>query len=170
MYDQLSARPLLAMLPQVNALPSAQQQPSPPNWNRFGGLGEGSTQVGGHIVGAFGAVVIVRTFGGEFSEVGGKIRQHVRVGIFLNDQAGGGVAQKEGTEAGLHLGCSDDGLNLSGNVMEAFALGLDGEEFLIVRHGQVSNNRVTVGKNTPENPKKFALGRLFRQQFLAFRR
>jgi hypothetical protein len=50
--------------------------------------------VGGHIVGSFGGMAIAYIFLGDMSEEIAQILPYVGIGIFLDQQRGGGVADK----------------------------------------------------------------------------
>lgn len=91
--------------------------------------------MGRHIVGAFGRMDVAIVLGNKLGEKVIEISQHIRVGIFLDRQAGGGMAQENVTDTALDFRFGDDGLNFAGDFGEGLALGADGELLLIVRHG-----------------------------------
>lgn len=82
------------MLPDVDTLPDAEGEATVGNRDLFRGAGEGSADVGGHIIRAFRAVDVVVAFGHQFCQEVAEVAKHVGVGVFLNHQASGGMAQK----------------------------------------------------------------------------
>lgn len=69
--------------------------------------------------------VKLASFGNEFRQKRFEVSQNVGIGIFLNNQACGGVAQKERTQACLNLRCLNKFAHRAGDRVERFARCLD---------------------------------------------
>ncbi len=67
-----------------------------------------------------------------------QIPQHVRVSVFLDQQAGRSVAQKQSAQAGGHTRFRDDGFNFRGDFAQRLAGGKNFEQLLVVGHGLVA--------------------------------
>ncbi len=90
------------VLEQINVLPGSESQPAVQEWDGQMSLRQSGTDVRGHVVGALGIVPVVRvSIRDEPLEKGIEVMQHIRVGVFLNEQGGGGVLYKEGEQAGV---------------------------------------------------------------------
>jgi len=92
----------MAMFPDINALPGAEHHAAIADGNGEVDGGEGGADVGRHIVIAFGgmdehAVAV----GDEAGEEGFEVAADVGIGVFLDEQRGGGVAEMEGEETVL---------------------------------------------------------------------
>ena len=53
----------------------------------------------GHVVGAFGGVAIIHAAGRQMGKECLQVPAHIRIGIFLDQQAGGSVTQEEGDQS-----------------------------------------------------------------------
>ncbi len=87
--------------------------------------------MGGHVVGAF---VVVDPASGLRCEIGhptGKVREHVGIGVLLNDEAGRGVLHKHRAKGRLKAAASDDLGHFSGDVAETAARRANFQDFLI---------------------------------------
>src|SRR5438045_2462190 len=117
-----------AMFPEVNALPRAQRQPATTDGNGKIDRGKGGADVGGHIVFALGGVDEKRVaVGYEAGEEFLQVPPDVGVGVFLNKQGSGGVAEVEGEEAVLETVSRNPGGDLIGEFVEAAAARGDAE-------------------------------------------
>jgi hypothetical protein len=147
----------IAVFPDVNPLPGAENKTTIDDRDLLRGISQNGADVGGHIVRAFGAVDIVSRFRDEFGEEVGQILEHIGVGIFLDRQAGGGVAQEEMAHAHLDFGVADDRLDCRGDFVEAFAAGAEVELGLVL-HG-VGELRIENGElriRVERNPLRLA--------------
>lgn len=110
------------MFPQVNSLPGPQRQPATHDGNGEINSGEHAPDMGGHIVLALGGmdekrVAVGHKAGKEFFQV----TPNVRVGVFLNEQRGGGVADVERQEAIVEVVLRHPGRGVVGEFVEAAA-------------------------------------------------
>lgn len=116
------------VLEEIDALPGAEGEMAGEERDGKMDAGEGGADVGGHVVGAFeGVDVVAGGFGGQAFEVADEVGLDVGVGVFLDDEGGGGVAAEEGEEASGEALLADPGDDLAGEFVEALAAGGDGE-------------------------------------------
>lgn len=108
--------------------------------NLLGGFGQNGADVGGHIVGPFGAVDVVGALWDQLGEKVFQIHQDVGVGIFLDQKTGGGVADKNGAEAIKHLALTHHGGDLGGDFVEGFAASGHFETSLVEHAGGRGDN------------------------------
>lgn len=87
--------------------------------------------MGRHVVGAFVIVDPGAGFRRQIREPLPEIAQHVRVRVFLNDQAGGGVLNEDGAERRLELAAPDHLLDFGGDIRETTPARADLDDFLI---------------------------------------
>jgi hypothetical protein len=136
---QLADVATLPMFPDVDSLPSTQQQSPLGNGNLFRGLSQGSADMGRHVVRALSVVDIApAVLWYELGKEVFQIPQHVRVSVFLNEQARRSVAQKQGAKTGSDARFRDDGFNFRGDFAQRLAGSLNFEQLLVVGHGQVA--------------------------------
>lgn len=76
----------VTVLEQVDGLPRAEQRGVFFNRNRERGLGERGPNMGGHIIGTFRRVAIIRLTRSKTIESIEKIPEHIRIGILLNQE------------------------------------------------------------------------------------
>ncbi len=87
----------IAMFEDEQALPLSQIEPAIGYREIFTGPGDRSSQVRGHVVGAFSGVGVVGiAFRGQFLDPHLEVVTSRRVGIFRDEEAGAGVAKKHG--------------------------------------------------------------------------
>ncbi len=84
MYNHFAVMASGSVLPDVNALPGAEQQPTIADWDILGRMRQSRPYVGGHVVGAFGAVNVGIIFGYKLGEEALHVAQHVWVSVLLN--------------------------------------------------------------------------------------
>jgi len=116
------------MLKQVNTLPCAERQRAVMHRNTERGRQKSGLDMGGHIIRALISMseighFRVRRGRHESVEKGLQVGLYLGVRVFLNEQAGGGVADKEREQAravGKRAG-------FIGEFVKAGAIGLDGE-------------------------------------------
>ncbi len=136
---QLADVAALPVLPEVDSLPGSQHESPSGNGNLFRGLGQGRADVGRHVVRALSVVdVAPAVFWYELGKEIFQIPQHVGVGVFLDQQAGRGVAQKQGAQASCDARFRDDGFNFRGDFAQRLAGSLNFEQLLVVGHGLVA--------------------------------
>ena len=105
MHADRSPVRMAAMFPKVNSLPCAQLQSAAAEGNGEVDAGERGTNVGGHVVGAFGGVdEEAVAIGNELCEECFEIAAHVRVGVFLDQERGAGVLDVQSAEAVFQTG------------------------------------------------------------------
>ena len=103
MHQHLARVRRAPVFPDVDALPSTEPECAAGDRDRQARGGERSADVAGHVVGAFGGVRVVRI-------ALGNVPRHPRfeivprggVGVFLNDQARGGVTDEDRAQAFDH--------------------------------------------------------------------
>ena len=126
------------MLPEIDGLPSAEQQSPIAKRQGEGGAGQGRADVGGHVIGALVVVAIGSQItpatdrshpllGHQGLEVGGQIHQNPGVGVLVDRERAGGVqAGQVGQAIGQPAG-PDLTIKGGGDVGEAFATGVEAE-------------------------------------------
>src|SRR5687767_7222558 len=93
--NQLPPGTAPAVLPQVDALPGAERKPAARNWNGKRTAGQCGLDMRRHVVGTFGVVLVERiAFGDKALQPALEVALRRRVGVFLDDEARRGVAQK----------------------------------------------------------------------------
>ncbi len=132
MHHDFALVATLAMFPNVNPLPGSEDEATIGDRDGFGGVGERGADVGGHVVSAFVIVGVGIILGDETMEKGFEVFEDARIGVFLDEEACGGVAQKEGAETGLNTGFGDDRLDFCGDPLERFTDGMNRDVFLIM--------------------------------------
>jgi hypothetical protein len=125
--DDLAVVGAGAVLEEVDALPGAEGGAAVEDGDREVDLGEDGFEVGRHVVGAFGVVVVGAVLGDEAIEVGLDVAADGGVGVLLDEERGGGVAAEEGEEAGLNVLAADPLGDGRGELVEAGAAGGDCE-------------------------------------------
>ena len=83
-------------------------KPSPLDGDGFGGLCEGRSGVGGHVVGTLGVMGPTPLLRSELSHPALEVREHRWVGIFLYQQPCRSVANEHDTQARVDAAVSDD--------------------------------------------------------------
>src|ERR1019366_5851215 len=90
------------------------------------GQGERRADVGGHVVRSLhGVAVEPVVLGHQAVEEGVEVMHHVRVGILLNGERGGGVLHEDGEQSGAHMGALQPGGDLPGDFVQTLAAGGD---------------------------------------------
>jgi len=126
------------VLPEIDGLPGAEQQPTISERQGEGGAGEGRADVGGHVIGALVVVAIGAQFapaadrshpllGHQGLQVGGQIDQHPRVGVFVDGQRTRGVQTGQVGQAIGQPAGPDLPIKGGADVGEAFAPGVEAE-------------------------------------------
>ena len=113
-----------AVLEDVDALPGSERGAAPANGDGELTLGEGGPDVSRHVVGTFhGVGVEAVVLGDKAAEEGFEISDDIGVGVFLDQQRGGGVSEEDGEEAFLDAETLDPGAGLSGDFVETLTAG-----------------------------------------------
>lgn len=126
------------VLPEIDGLPGAEQQPPASERQGEGGAGEGRADVGGHVIGTFVVMAIGAQIapaadrshallGHEGLQVSGQIDQHPRVSVFVDGERAGGVQTGQVGQAGGQTTGSDLAINGGADVGEALAAGVKAE-------------------------------------------
>ena len=127
-----------AMLPEVNALPGAQRQLAVADGNGKIDRRKGGAHVSGHVVVAFDRVreerIAVRH---KASEEMLQVTPHVRVGVFLDQQGGGSVAEVQSHQAGGETVLGNPVRHFAGEFVEAAAA--RGNPYLMKKPGATSD-------------------------------
>ena len=91
--------------------------------------------MGGHVVGAFLLVAVAGALGHQAGEEGFEVGAHIRVGILLHQQRGGGVAAPDRQQPRRHPLAFRPGAHRVGDGDEAFPAGPDGQAVQRLSHG-----------------------------------
>ena len=115
-----------SVLPNIDPLPGAQCQAAASNGNREVHGSKGGTHVSGHVILALSSmheqwIAITHETGKKTFQ----IAAHVRVGIFLDEQRGGGMAEVQCDQAVLETAVSDPTGDLVGEFIQTAAAGTD---------------------------------------------
>ena len=117
-----------AVLEDVDALPGSERGAAPANGDGELTLGEGGPDVSRHVVGTFhGVGVELVVLGDKAAEEVFEISDDIGVGVFLDEQRGGGVSEEDGEEAFLNAETLDPGAGLSGDFVETLTAGWNGD-------------------------------------------
>lgn len=128
MHHKLAGAAPASVFPDVDALPGAEGEAAGVDGDGEGGGGEGGLDVGGHVVGAFGGVGVERiAFRHEAIEPGFEIAPRRWVGVLLNGQARGGVANHDRTQPLIDMTVSNYRLDFGSDLKQALAGGSDCE-------------------------------------------
>jgi len=92
MKGDLAPMRSVAVFEKENPLPGSERQCAADERNRELRLGERGADMRRHVVGAFRIMRVIRLFRRKPREDGFEIAQHGRIGVFLNEQRGGGVS------------------------------------------------------------------------------
>ena len=126
------------VLPEIDGLPGAEQQPTSSERQGEGGAGEGRADVGGHVIRALVVVAIGAQLapaadrshpllGHQGLEVGGQIDKHPRVGVLVDRERTGGVHTGQVGQASGQPAGPDLPVKGGADVGEAFATGVEAE-------------------------------------------
>src|ERR1017187_263539 len=116
-----------------------------------GNLGEGERRADGgrHVVRALhGVAVEPVVLGHQAVEEGVEIVHHVRIGVLLNGERGGGVRHEDGEQSGAHPGALQPGGDLGGDFVQALAAGGDLEAVRGHLHGSVQTGSCLFNRET----------------------
>lgn len=151
--DQVAGDPALVgdrpVLPQVDALPHANQQAAVLDAQAQSLAGQGRADVGGHVVIALVVMGIAQPFakaiegavavlGNECIHPGRQIVQHPRVRVFVDRQAGTGVQAAQVQHAQVNAGCGNPLVELGIQPGETLAMGA----YLQLMQGLLHGRRV----------------------------
>src|ERR1022692_2029129 len=115
-----------AMLEQVHALPGTERHPAVLDGDGKLGEGERRAYVGRHVVRPLQRVTVEpAVLGHQAVEEGVQVVYHVRVGVLLNGERGGGMLHEDSEQTGAHPGALQPGGDLAGDFVQAFAAGGD---------------------------------------------
>jgi hypothetical protein len=130
----------MAMFPDVNALPGAEGHTAAADGNGEVDGGQGGADVSGHVVVAFGGVdEHAVAVGDEAGEESFEVAADVGIGVFLDEQRGGGVTEVEGQKAVLKAFLGEPVRNVVGDFVEAAAAGLDAKFVERLEHGRAES-------------------------------
>src|SRR6185369_818072 len=135
-----------AVLVEVDGLPGSERDVALHHRDGERGLGERGADVARHVVRALGGgVVEAVTIGDEPGEEALEVREHLRIGVLLDDQAGRGVADETGDDGRARAGRRDAKAvhevgHLAGDVVQATPVGGDGDgvRLRVHRKGQAA--------------------------------
>ena len=97
-----------AVFPQINSLPGSQRELAGVNREGEVHRRQRGADVGGHVVVAFGGVGEQRVaVAHEPCKKGGEVAAHVRVGVFLDQERGGSMAQVQGEQPVAEFICGN---------------------------------------------------------------
>ena len=115
MYGHFAVVIVVAVFPEIHALPGAEGESALGDRDGEVHGGEGGAHVGGHVVGAL--IIMLKHWvavGADARHETFQIAPHTGVGIFLYDQRGTGVLQMQGGQAGGEPGLFDLGFQFVG--------------------------------------------------------
>ena len=115
---------VLAVLPEIHALPGAEGESALGDRDGEVHGGEGGAHMGGHIVGAL--VIMLKHWvavGADACHEAFEIAPYAGVGIFLYNQRGAGVLQMQGGQAGGEPRLFDQSFQFAGQIMKLPAAG-----------------------------------------------
>jgi hypothetical protein len=121
----------------IEALPGAQHHAAVLERDRQLGLGQRRADMGRHVVRSLVGMAIERVaLRHQPAEIGDQVALHIRIGIFLNDQRGGGMAAEHGEKPVAQAGRAQPADDPVGDVGQVAAAGLDGQSGLSLSHGR----------------------------------
>lgn len=130
----------VAVLPEEDALPGAQGAAAVGDGDTEGGLGEGGSDVRGHVVGALRCVNEERiSIGDEARKESIEVTLDVGVGVLVDDQRSARVVHEDRAQTFYDAGFGDGILNATGDLDDASAWRFDGE-----REGPRTHDSVTL--------------------------
>jgi len=130
----------LTVFPEVDGLPGAEVKSPLADRDVLAGAGQHRTSVRRHVVGALQIMGPAAPLGHQFGEERLEIGAHRRIGVLLNGEAGGGVLDKEGTQACLDPTVLNELRDTGRDVYEVTARGGDLEGGLLDVHEDSSRS------------------------------
>src|SRR5439155_3041820 len=116
----LAAVAAVPMLPDVNALPRAEDQLALPHRHLLGGTGEGRLHVRGHVVVALGHVGEERVaVGDEAAQERLEVALYGRIRVLLDEEAGRGVPDEDRAQALANARAAEDAPHAAGDLGQA---------------------------------------------------
>lgn len=123
------------MLEKVNSLPGSEHRTTRRNRYRQRRRGQRRLDVSGHVVWALAGVDEERVaFRDKAAEECQEIALHVGIGVFLDEERRRGVSHEHGQQAGGHAARGDEGLNLTCDLRQRLAAGVNGDFMLSLAH------------------------------------
>jgi hypothetical protein len=110
-----------------DALPGAQSHLPSDDRDDLACACECHSQVAGGIVGTFEGMNVIAGLRGDFFEVLVEVGPSAWISIFVDDEAGAGMADKQRHCAGLDSAVTHNASDLVGDLVGAFAVGADGD-------------------------------------------
>ena len=125
----------VAVFPEIDALPGAKGEAPLGHRDREVDGGQGGSNMSGHVVIAFSSMAEQGgTIGHEASKECFEVAADIGVGVFLDQERGGGVADMKGEQASLERVAGDPGPDLIRDFIETATTGGDFELVLEVTH------------------------------------
>lgn len=94
--DQVAAAAVLAMLAEIDSLPSSELEPTPSYWQGELAADQDGFDVRGHVVWPLQSVLVVgRAFRDHLVEMAFQISTYIRIGILIDRQGGRGMLKEE---------------------------------------------------------------------------
>ena len=116
-----------AVFKDEDPLPGPQGHLAIDNGNNFTCAGEGHAQVTGGIIGTFESVNIVAGLRRDSFEIAVEISPGARVSIFIDDEAGTGMANEDGNSADFNPTLAHSSGDLFGDLVGSFAASANGD-------------------------------------------
>src|SRR5437660_197601 len=156
--DQLAPVWSAAVLPQVDRLPGAKEQLAVADGDRLGGAGEGRADVRGHVVRAFGAVLVVGVLGRDAIRPALQVALDGRVGVLLDHERCTGVLEEDGAQTSAHGGAGDCPADLGGHVVQPAPARRQVDLLLVDLHGRNTTPALAPRRSRWSAPPCAALG------------
>lgn len=120
----------MPVFPEIDTLPGSQHELPFEYRDRQTGRGKGGFDMCRHVICAFEGMGVMRiVFRHQTIQPGLEIMAGGRVGIFLNQQAGRGMPDKQRTQTFAQAGSFDDLFDLPCNGMQALSVDIDVNRF-----------------------------------------
>ncbi len=123
-----------AMLADKYRLPGSQSRRAAEHWDRAGHAGQRALHMGRHVVGAFSVMPPGGGFRRQPVQRVDEIGADVGIGVFLDHERGGGVAQEQGQETLAHAAFTDEIPDVAGDVSETAGLRFDDDLADVLTH------------------------------------
>ena len=127
---------MVAMFVEIDALPGAQVETAVADGDGYCVAKKHGFDVGGHVVGSFVSVAVVRgVFGNRFVEVALHVLADSRVRVFVEGQGGGCVADEDVGQADVEVAQARDGVfDIAGDEMKTAGFWGEGDLSLVPGH------------------------------------
>lgn len=131
-----------AVFKKIDPLPGSQTEHTGFDRDHLGGSCEGHAKVAGGVIGSLQCMVVIGIiFRNDFLKVGMEILPGSWVGIFVDNQTGAGMTDKNGGDAILNARLTNESFYLFGNGICSFAMGSEDKRIRLRDHKWNGNSR-----------------------------